>query len=232
MMGQRKRHRRPVRRRIALATIASGALVVTATLLTAGQTMSAFTDQAMLNLGTDGVGAHPFDIVSVLPGEQVAEALPGQGVAVPISGDDGFVPGRTITVDLGVANNTPDLAAAVTVTVKPSDPGGTGQVGSSPNITPFLRVTVVDTTTGALLVGGSATDPTQGAPVASASGVIGRLAPRGAPALADGSTWVPGNAGSRHDLTITLFYVDTPDTAAYNNGRSALEVEFDGTSTP
>ena len=78
-MGHGKRHRRPVRRRIALATIASGALVVTATLLTAGQTMSAFTDQARLNLGPDGVGAHPFDIVSVLPGEHVAQAVPGHG---------------------------------------------------------------------------------------------------------------------------------------------------------
>lgn len=225
------KHRKTTRRRIALATVAAGTLVVTATLLTTGQTMSAFTDAAMLDVGPDGIGSAPFDIVSILPGEQVAQARPGQGVTVPIAGDDSFVPGRTITVDLGVANNAADLAAAVTVAVKPSDPDGYGESGSSPNITWFLLVTVVDTTTGQLLVGGSATDPTQGVPVANASGVIGRLAPRGAPALSDGSTWVAGNAGSRHDLAISVYYPDTPATVAYNFGATALEVEFDGAST-
>ncbi|WP_345839192.1 hypothetical protein [Microbacterium sp. X-17] len=225
------KHRKTPKRRIALATVAAGTLVVTAALVTAGQTMSAFTDSALLNVGPDGIGSAPFDIVSILPGEQVAQAQPGQAVAVPIAGDDSFVPGRTVTVNLGVANNSPDLASAVTVTVKPSDPAGYGQAGSSPNITGFLLVTVVDTTTGQLLVGGSATDPTQGVPVASASGVIGRLAPRGAPALSDGSAWVAGNVGSRHDLTISLYYQDTPPTVAYNFGQTALEVEFDGAST-
>ena len=226
------KHRKTTKRRIALATVAAGTLVVTATLITAGQTMSAFTDSAGLDVGPDGLGSAPFDIVSILPGEQVAEAHPGQGVTVPIAGDDSFVPGRTVTVNLGVANNSAGLAAAVTVAVKPSDAAGYGQAGSSPNITGFLLVTVVDTTTGQLLVGGSATDPTQGVPVANAAGVIGRLAPRGAPALSDGSAWVAGNAGSRHDLAISLYYVDTPATVAYNFGATALEVQFDGASTP
>lgn len=226
------KHRKTPRRRIALATIAGGTIALAAALFTVGQTMSAFTDRAGLNTGPDGVGGATFDIVSVLPDGDVAQARPGQGVTVPIAGDDSFVPGRSVTVDLGVANNSPQLAAALRVTVKPSDAAGTGQVGSSPNITPFLRVTVVDTTTGTLLVGGSATDPSQGAPVATATGVLGRLPARGAPALADGAAWVDGSAGSRHDLSITLFYVDTPETTAYNGGQTALEVEFDGASTP
>ena len=224
------KHRRQSRRGIALATLAAGTLVVTAALLTVGPTVSAFTDRAALNAGTDGIGAEPFDIVSVLPGGDVAQALPGHGVTVPIAGDDSLVPGGALTVNLGVANNSPSLAAAVTIAVKPSDAAGTGQVDGSPNITPFLRVTVVDTTTGQLLVGGSASDPSQGAAVADASAVIGRLPARGSAALADGAAWVAGNAGSRHDLTITLFYVDTPETSAYNGGQTALEVEFDGTS--
>ncbi|MGH1523096.1 hypothetical protein ACRAWC_03010 [Leifsonia sp. L25] len=208
------KHRKTPRRRIALAAVAVGTLVLSASLFTVGATMSAFTDQAGLNVGPDGVGGAAFDIVSVLPDGNVAQALPGQAVTVPIAGDDGFVPGRSVTVDLGVANNSPQLAAALTVTVRPSD------------------VTVVDTTTGTLLVGGSATDPSQGATVAAATGVLGRLPARGAPALSDGAAWVDGSAGSRHDLSITLFYVDTPETAAYNGGQTALEVEFDGSSTP
>lgn len=226
------RHRKTPRRRLAFASVAGGTIVLAAALLTAGQTMSAFTDQAGLNVGPDGVGGAAFDIVSVLPDGNVAQAQPGQGVTVPIAGDDSFVPGRSVTVDLGVANNSPLLAAALTVSVKPSDAAGTGQVGASPNITPFLRVTVVDTTTGTLLIGGSATDPSQGAAVPTATGVVGRLPARGSPALADGAAWVGGSAGSRHDLSITLFYVDTPETAAYNGGQTALEVEFDGSSTP
>lgn len=224
------KHRRPPRRRVLLATVAAGTLALTAGLLTIGQTVSAFTDQAALDVGPDGIGSEPFDIVSILPSGNVAQALPGQGVTVPIPGDDSLVPGGTLTVSLGVANNSPSLAAAVTVAVRPSDADGTGQVDGSPNITPFLRVTVVDTTTGQLLVGGSAADPSQGAAVADASAVIGRLPARGSPALADGSPWLSGSDGSRHDLTITLFYVDTPETSAYNGGKTALEVEFDGTS--
>ena len=216
----------------AAALAAAGTLAVTATLFAVVPTVSAFTDQGRLNPGSNGLGGATFDILSVLPDGTVAQARPGEGVTVPIPGDDGFVPGRTITVDLGVANNSPLLAAAVTIAVKPADAAGTGQVAGSPNITPFIRVTVVDSTTGQLLVGGSATDPSQGAAVADATGAVGRLAARGAPALADGGSWIDAAAGSRHDLTVTLFYVDTPETAAYNGGQTALEVEFDGASTP
>ena len=229
-MGRRIARRAAPRRRIALAAVAGGTIALTAALLMVGQTWSAFTDQAGLNAGPGGVGGATFDIVSVLPDGNVAQAQPGQGVTVPIAGDDSFVPGRTVTVDLGVANNSPSLAAAVSVAVKPSDPTGTGQVGGSPNITPFLRVTIVDTTTGELLVGGSATDPSQGVAVADASAVTGRLPARGSAALPDGAPWLAGDDGSRHDLTITLYYLDTPETSAYNGGKTALEVEFDGTS--
>ena len=222
-----------MRHPISIPVAAVGALAMSAVLISASLAVSAFTDAATLNLGPSGVGsAARFQILTVVPGGTVHSGAPSGPVEVPISGGDSFVPGRTITVDLGVGNNSPAVAAAVTVSVGPSDQDGTGQVGSAPNITPFIRVTVVDTSTDTVLIGGSATDPTQGAPVSAASATIGRLAPRGGTPLTDGDQWTAGSPDSRHDLTISLYYPDTPETNAFNGGQTALEVRFDGTSTP
>jgi hypothetical protein len=222
-----------VRRRIAASAVAAGAFAIAVVLLATTLAVSAFTDAATLNLGVSGIGSSSrFQLITVGPDGRVHAGAVGSPVGIPVIGDDSFVPGRTVTLDLGVGNNSPGFAAAVTIAVRPSDDGGTGQVGTSPNITPFIRVTVVDTTTGTLLVGGSATDPAQGVTVDAASAAIGRLAARGAPPLADGDQWTAGSPGSRHDLAVSLYYPDTPETSAYNGGRTALEVLFDGASTP
>lgn len=222
-----------VKRRFSLSAILTGALMTAAVALSIGLTASAYTDRASLNLGPTGIGVNsPFDIAAVLPNGTLAQAVPGSGVSIPVTGEQAFVPGRSVTVVLSVANNTPDLAATATVAVTPSDAAGTGQVGSAPNITSFVRVTIFDTTTLQLLVGGSTTDATQGVPVSAASASVGRLNPRGSAALADGATWVPGAAGSWRSLTVVLYYVDTPATSSYNGGQTALAVKFDATSTP
>lgn len=222
-----------MRSRITLPIVAACVVSTALALGSVTPTVSALTDRASLNLGPAGIGSEvPFSLVSIHPDGSVHHAPPGSGAVVPLTGDDAFVPGRSISVDLGVANNTPGIAAAVTMTIVPAGAGGTGQVGTAPNITPFIRVTVVDAATGELLVGGSAADPAQGASIADANAVLGRLTPRGAAPLADGAAWVAGDPESRRNLTITLHYADSPEASEYNGGRSALEVVFHGTSAP
>lgn len=222
-----------MRIRFAMPFVIAGTLVCAATLMSAALTVSAFTDRAALALGPDGIGTNgPFDIVTVLPDGLVHQGVPGAPAVLPIPGGGAFVPGRAITVAVAVANNTRDLAAAVTMTIAPSDAGGTGQVGSAPNITPFIRVTVVDADTQQLLLGGSATDPGHGVPIGSAAAALGRLGPRSAPPLSDGDPWIAGAGGSRRDLAVTLYFIDTPETNAFNGGQTGLEIEFDGASTP
>ncbi len=217
-----------MKKRISLGTFIAGALVMAGILLSAGVTVSAFTDKASLNVGRQGIGLNsPFDLVTVFPNGIVRQALPAQGVLLPVTGEQTFIPGRSVSVNLTVANNTPDLASSATVSVAPI---GTGQVGSSPNITSFIRVTVFDTNTQQLLVGGSATNPALGVAL-NATGTIGRLNARGSAALAEGATWVADAAGSSRNLTIVLYYVDTPATSSFNGGQTALEVRFDATST-
>lgn len=215
-----------------LVPLVAGIVAVTAVALAAGPTYSAFTDAANLVVGADGIGSKEvFGLVTIGPDGVARKAPDSTPAVVPVSGEDSFVPGRTVQLDVSVANNTPSFAAAVSVAVSPTDSGGTGQVGTAPNITPLLLVTVVDTTTGQLLIGGNASDPSQGVPVAQASATIGRLAPRQAAPLADGATWVPGASGSREDLTVYLYYPDTPETSTFNGGKTALAVKFYGAST-
>ncbi|GAB3575620.1 hypothetical protein GCM10027406_07410 [Leifsonia lichenia] len=221
-----------MRRTIALPLISAGVVASVLAIVGTTTTVSALTDRASLTIGPAGIGsAVPFGIVTVGPDGTVHHAPPGSAAALPLTGDDAFVPGRSISVDLGVANNAPGIAAQVTIAIGPSDAAGTGQVGTSPNITPFIRVTVIDAATSQLLLGGSATDPSQGVTVDQANAVVGRLGQRDAPPLADGEPWAAGAADSRRDLTVILYYIDTPETSAYNGGATALEVVFDGSSS-
>jgi hypothetical protein len=137
-----------------------------------------------------------------------------------------------VRLDVGVADNDPDTAAAVVVAVMPMGDDGTGRVGTAPNVTPLLRVTVVDTTTGRILIGGSAADPSRGVPVAEASAMLDRLAPRGADPLADGAAWTPGAVGSRHDLAVEVYCPDTPAVRALTGPESDLSLMISGAAMP
>ena len=151
---------------------------------------------------------------------------------VPLADDDRYAAGRAFHLAVGVADNDPDTGAAVTVAILPMDAAGTGQVGASPNLTPFLRVTVVDETTGQVLIGRSASDPAAGAPVADASAMMNRLAARDADPLTDGTRWTPGASGSRHDLDVTIYCPDTPAVRALAGGRSDLALMVYGVGQP
>ncbi len=151
---------------------------------------------------------------------------------MPLAPDDRYDPGRTFRLEVGVADNDPDVAAAVTVAVVPVDAAGTGQVGTSPNATPLLLVTVIDRTTGEVLIGGSATDARRGAAVADASGMLGHLAARDADPLDTGDRWASGAAQSRHDLEVLVYCPDSPGARALADARSDLALMLYGIGQP
>ncbi|WP_434318683.1 hypothetical protein [Leifsonia sp. P73] len=217
-----------------------GLTALAAVAVGAGPAYRALTGGADLVLGADAAGFFApsssteigaLDLVTVDPRGVVSTGVAGAADFVPIPGD-AETPGHTVRLDVGVADNDPDTAAGVAVAVLPLGDDGTGRVGTAPNLTPLLRVTVVDTTTGRLLIGGSATDPSRGAPVADASAMLDRLAPRGADPLPDGADWTPGAAGSRHDLAVEVYCPDTPAVRALSGPDSDLLLMLSGAAVP
>jgi len=223
-----------------LVPLVAGLVALAAVALAAGPTYSALTAGADVIVDAhdsagDGAGdgveagtAPSLDLVTI-DGRGMVTRSHGDAAFLPLGDDDRYAPGRAFHLDVGVADNDPDTGAAVTLAVVPMDAAGTGQVGTSPNLTPFLRVTVVDETTDQVLVGDSATDPSRGAEVADASALLNRLEPRDADPLADGSRWIPGASGNRHDLDVTIYCPDTPAVRALADGRSDLDLMVYGT---
>lgn len=210
--------RLPVRRR--LATLAVFALVLVAGTVA---TAAAFTDSAHLDLGAEGVGsADPFGIVLVDAGGVAHDAEPGTPMPVDVPDRDALVPGRTVQAEVRVAANHPALAAAVLATVAGEPVAGT------PDITPYLRITVLGPG-GVVLLGGGADAPEDGV-VLGTPADLGVLAARGADPVEDGRPWTAGAAGSDTVLTVLVHYLDDPATTALNGGLARLTVRFDATS--
>lgn len=215
-----------------LVPVVAGLVVLAAAALGAGPVTSALTNGAELVVGADTPRPGALDLITVDTRGIVSTGVAGSADFVPIPGDDTVTPGRTVRLDVGVADNDPDTAAAVAVAVLPMGDDGTGRVGGAPNATRLLRVTVVDTSTGRILIGGSATDPSRGVPVAGASAMLDRLEPRGADPLADGADWTPGAAGSRHDLAVEVYCPDTPELRALAGAESDLSLMLFGAPSP
>lgn len=224
-----------------LVLVVAALVTAAAIAIAAGPTYSALTAGAAFVLTAGdardaGGPAHPgpgdpIGLVTV-DEHEVASPVDGGAAFLPLAADDRYRPGRTFHTELGIADNDPDVAAAVSLAVVPMDPAGTGQVGTSPNLTPLLLVTVVDTTTGEVLVGGSAADPSRGWPVADATGVLGHLAARDADPLDGGDRWTAGAPGSRHDLAVSVYCPDTPAVRALDGGRSDLALLVSGIGQP
>lgn len=224
-----------------LVLVVAALVTVAAIAIAAGPTYSALTAGAEFVV-TAGDAADTADSAAPGPGDsiglvtidehEVASSVDSGAAFIPLAADDRYHPGRTFHTELGVADNDPDVAAAVSLAVVPMDPAGTGQVGASPNLTPLLLVTVVDTTTGEVLVGGSAGDPTRGWPVAHAAGVLGHLAARDADPLDGGDRWTEGAPGSRHDLAVSVYCPDGPAVRALTDGRSDLALLVYGIGQP
>ncbi|GMA29089.1 hypothetical protein [Arenivirga flava] len=213
MSGRTERTRaRPLLLRTGVAVL--GLLV----LLAAGTTGAAHTDGARLGLGGAGIGpSERFDIGLVSQGRALQADLPsGAPWAVPGAGE--LVPGRTITTELPVFNNTPRLLADTAIAIVARE-GGTGD--GVPDITPFLRFTAT-LASGAVLF--------EDAVLADASGSLGALAPRGAPPLDGGEAFTPGEPGSLDTITLSIEYLDEPGVEALNGGQSALSLRFDAGS--
>ncbi|WP_187365085.1 hypothetical protein [Cellulosimicrobium cellulans] len=208
----------PARRR--LAPLAAFALVLVAGTVA---TAAAFTDAAHLNLGTEGVGsADPFEIVLVDAGGVAHDAEPGAPMPVDVPDRDALVPGRTVQSQVRVAANHPELAADVLATVAGEAVAGT------PDITPYLRVTVLGPG-GEVLLGTGPDDPQGGVPL-GATADLGVLAARAADPVEDGEPWTAGAAGSDTTLTLLVHYLEDPATTALNGGQAHLTVRFDATS--
>ncbi|MEN2736329.1 hypothetical protein ABCS02_00935 [Microbacterium sp. X-17] len=211
-----------------------GLTALAAVALGTGPAYRALNDGADFVIGAeaaDSTAIGALDLVTIDPRGVVSTGVASAPDFVPIPGD-GEAPGHTVRLDVGVADNDPDTAAGVAVAVLPLGDDGTGRVGTAPNLTPLLRVTVVDTTTGRLLIGGSATDPSRGVPVADASAMLDRLAPREADPLPDGADWTPGAAGSRHDLAVEVYCPDTPAVRALSGPESDLSLMLSGAAVP
>jgi hypothetical protein len=186
-------------------------------------TSAALTDAAHLDAGTAGVGSSdPFSIVLVDAGTAHA-AEPGAPLPLDVPGADALVPGRTVEATVRVANNHRAIAADLSITV------GAVPVAGTPDITPHLRLTVLDPA-GHVIVGDPAGTPESGAPFGTRV-PLGRLAGRGAPPVADGAPWTPGADDSATSITVRVHLLDVPATSTLNGGRSRITVRFDATST-
>lgn len=224
------RRRRPAlpheraRRRAAPWMAAVGAAAVLAVALaTVTVTAASHQDRAHVNVGSEGIGsAHPFDLVLVDGAGVVHDASPGAPLSLEVPGADALVPGRSVEIVVQVANNHPTIAAAVSATLTAEPVAGT------PDITPFLRYSVIDAD-GSSMIGGSVEDPAAGL-VSGEVGDLGVLLPRGAAPLDDGSGWTPGADGSSREVTVLVHMVDDPATGAVNGGRADLALQLDAMS--
>ncbi|QZN86814.1 hypothetical protein [Cellulomonas sp. C5510] len=217
------RHARS-RRRTSLVALVGTTVVTAAVLGTTALTAASYTDEAHLGLGTAGVGsAQPFDVVLLAADGTVHQAAPGTPLPLDLPDHDQLVPGRTVDATLRVANNHPDIASAVSATLAAEPVPGT------PDITPFLRVTVL-AEDGTVLLGSGADRPQDGARPGTPAD-LGTLAPRGAEPLPDAGAWLDAAPGSVTSLTIRVHLLDDPATEALNGAQAHLTARLDATST-
>lgn len=217
MTRRRARLRKARRGDAARAAIAAGALLLAGL----GVSSAALTDQANLNLGTEGIGfAGVFDIAVVTPDGLVEQATEPTGYDWAVPDADQLVPGHEISTDVSVFNNTERLAADVTFALVLRNGDGTVSPGV-PNIAPLLRFSAVNAAGDPLF-----TDVTWDQATAS----LGTLAARDLDPLADGDPYVAGAAGTATSFTLTIAYPDAPGVENYNGGQAALGIRFHSSS--
>ncbi len=214
--SENRRARKRTRGATVRLVCASGALLLGATSISAAM----LTDDSNLGLGATGIGFDGrFDLAVVTPDGSVEQVQEIGGEELVIDAARSLVPGRSVSVDIPVFNNTTQLAAETTFEIVAA--GGDGAVTGVPNITPHLRFSATDAS-GTVLVDDVAWE--------DASGVLGILAARDSAPLVDGVPYVAGAVGSEQTLRLTIEYVDGPALEALNGGQSALSVRFHATS--
>ncbi len=206
--ADRPRARRAGRTRTVLAAVGIVALVPL------GITIAAYSDDAGLGLAASGIGSvDRFDIGLVSSGTVVqGDGMPG--ALWTVEGAERLVPGGAIDAQVKVFNNSPRLPADTTMTVVVRDVTG-------PDITPHLRFTAT---------AGDGTVLFERVAIDEATGSLGSLAARGAPALVEGDAFSQAAPGSAELVTVRIEYLDVPGVEALNGGRSALDLRFDASS--
>ncbi|WP_197425754.1 hypothetical protein [Microbacterium hominis] len=211
------RRRRRATRRNAVAVVLSGGLLLAGAVSVSA---AALADRASLNLSgeaSEGIGFDGTFEVALVDQTGLVHVAPSSApLSWPVAAGDELMPGGTVSVDIPVINNTERLGAEVAVTVVSQGSGS-----ADPDITPWLRFTATDAA-GAVIFAD--------ATLAEATGTLAVLAPRGAAPLADGAAYIAGATGSAGAVHLEIHYLDEPETASLNGGRSLLSVRFGAAS--
>lgn len=205
---------------IGVALIIAASLAIAAATAIAVTTSAARNDKANINL--NNISIPTFAVGVIDPDRRVAEA--SVDVPLPLLVDNGaqLIPGGTATASLNIFNNSETLFNTISARITTVGDGTVTIDGTAhPNITKFLRFTVVDAA-GAVLVDNVAID--------DAVFTLPTLRPRGAPAVPVGEVLTSVPVGTYALLRIRIDYIDDPETRDYLTGLSALTLVLDSTS--
>ncbi|MDR1768719.1 MAG: hypothetical protein LBR32_09900 [Propionibacteriaceae bacterium] len=197
-----------------LTAVVGGALL-------AANTQAAFTDAAWLNLAGPLGGPHTFQIGLVEAGK--FELGAGGPLDLGFPDEDALAPGRTVERVVRVANNHPELAAALAMRVTARPVAGRADISGS------LRVTVVDGA-GRVFAGADPQQPEKGAVPDGSPFRLDTLKPRGLASLADQAAWVDGKAGSDKAYTVLVHCLDDPALETQTGGWAEVAVAVDAAS--
>ncbi|MBO2990684.1 hypothetical protein [Leucobacter tardus] len=220
---------RPALLAIAIAALAGLALFMNATL-----TAAALSDSAWLGLGSDGAlgGSNRFQVGLVtdptIVDKNVTEGVVSMlddpdAIDWAVSGAAGFVPGKTLKMQVPVFNDSEALFADMQVTLE-------SRGKQTKDISDYLTISARDLTSGTELFADQYLSQ-----LAKSPGTFA-LAPRGdAGAHQDGDAYVPGAKGSAKVIEFELHYAEktatgAQDTASLNGGTSLLRIVFDAAS--
>lgn len=228
----RQPHLRLTRPAVVVAVIA--ALGVIALLMGAVFTAAALRDTAWLGFGSDGaIGGNTRFQVGIVTDPTIVDGQVTEGVVSmlddpdaidwAVSGADGFVPGKTLKMQVPVFNDSQSFFADTRVAVE-----SRGQ--QTKDISDYLTISARDLATGDALF----TDQYL-SQLAKTPGEFA-LAPRGdAGEHRDGDAYVPGPDGAATIIEFEVHYAETSadgeeNTASLNGGKSLLRIVFDATS--
>jgi hypothetical protein len=202
----------------------AAAAVTPLALATLAVSAAAWTDEINLNFSANSFGS-PSEFQLVIVSDGVVHR--GTNLSVPVPDWQLLFPGHAVTSRLILANNSVALGMQVHVTLDalPS----TDQTYPGPDISGYLRFSVVDNASGQVLLG-DPSQPGNGADRWSAAFDLGTLGPRYRAALKDSDAWIPGPADSWRDLTVYIYLLDHPDLESRQSGWSTVMLRTDAVS--
>ncbi|MFZ4895388.1 hypothetical protein ACL9RL_13135 [Plantibacter sp. Mn2098] len=182
-----------------------------------GVTSAVMTQRANVNVAGIGTGRFEHGVVSSAGLAQAASA--DAPYALSVDGAETLLPGGAVTADVTVFNNSPTVASTLDVFVEAR---GDGAVGSAPNITPHLRLSVFDEDGTVLL---------DGAGVGTGLDTRVQLAARGQESIRPGEAFRAGAEGSVRTLRVQIAFERTAESVRLGGGLAGLDLRLVGTST-